>query len=83
VHQKKKIQGFPPVLHLNFFKTALKRDLKQWSIRHRRRRHRYRCRHRRSGSNVERKMNDVHMANVSHGQQEIHRTLRRGSLTVR
>jgi hypothetical protein len=47
------------VLHLKIFKTALKDDLRQWSSRHRHRCHRYRCRHRRSESKVERKTKDV------------------------
>jgi hypothetical protein len=54
---------------LKFFKTALKDDLRQWSSRHCHRRHRYRRRHRRSGSGVERKMKNVKDM-VSHGQQE-------------
>jgi hypothetical protein len=46
-------------LPLEFFKTALKDDLRQWSGRHRHCRHRYRRRHRRSESKAERKMKDV------------------------
>jgi hypothetical protein len=46
-------------LHLKFFKTALTSNIKQWSSRHYRRRHLYRRRHCRSGSVVERKMDDV------------------------
>jgi hypothetical protein len=51
--------GFPMFLPLKNFKTALKDDLGQWSSRHRHRRHHYCRRHRRSESEVERKMKDV------------------------
>jgi hypothetical protein len=46
-------------LHLKNFKTALKVDLRHWSSRHRRCRHRYQCRHRRSESKVKRKKQNV------------------------
>jgi hypothetical protein len=57
--KKKKFKGFPMFLHLKFFKTALKSDLRHWSGRHHRRRHRYLRRHRRGESKVERKLNIV------------------------
>jgi hypothetical protein len=57
--KKKKIKGFPMFLHWKILKTALFCDIKQWSIRHCRRRRRYRRRHRRSGSRDERKMKNV------------------------
>jgi hypothetical protein len=76
---KKKFKGFPMFLHLKNFKTALKGDLRQWSSRHRYRRHRYGCRHRRSESVVERKAKDV-KATVSHGKEEMNRMQRRGVL---
>jgi hypothetical protein len=47
---KKIFKGLPMFLHLKFFKTALMGDIKQWLNRHR---------HRRSGFNVKRKMQNV------------------------
>jgi hypothetical protein len=46
-------------LHYKIFKTAFMGIIKLWSSRHRHRRHHYRRRHRRSGSKVERRMNNV------------------------
>jgi hypothetical protein len=53
VQQKKNSRVSPCFYVKIFFKTALIVDLKQWSSRRYRRRYRYRCRHRRGGSSVE------------------------------
>jgi hypothetical protein len=53
--RKKKIQGFPSVLHYKLFKTALFCNIKQWASRHRHLRLRYHRRPRRSRSKIENK----------------------------
>jgi hypothetical protein len=63
VHQKKKIKGFPMFFTIEIFKRAFLGDMKHWSSRHHRRRHRYGRRHRRSDSKFERKMKKL---TVSH-----------------
>jgi hypothetical protein len=57
--EKKKFKGFLTFLRYKTFKTALMGDIKLWSSRHQRRRHRYRRRHCRNGSTVEREMKIV------------------------
>jgi hypothetical protein len=57
--QRKKFQGVRRAFAFQKFKTALKDDIKKWSNRHRHRCRRYRRYRRRSGSNVERKKNNV------------------------
>jgi hypothetical protein len=54
--KKKKFKGFPLFFIFKIFKTALFCDIKHWASLHRCHRLRYRRRHRRSRSKVEKKM---------------------------